>query len=149
MRRPAAVALFVSLLLATSWAAALDFVAVGERSAILYEADSLKSKKLFVVSRYMPLEQVIVRGEWVKVRDSGGSMAWIEKRALSSKRYVMVTAASASVHQAPEQNSPVAFTAAQNVALEWLGSAGGGWSRVRHPDGSTGFLRSSSVWGDE
>lgn len=149
MRRPAAVALFFSLLLATSWAAALDFVAVGERSAILYEADSLKSKKLFVVSRYMPLERVIVRGGWVKVRDNSGTLAWIEKRALSSKRYVMVTAASASVHQAPDQNSAVVFTALQNVALEWLGQAGGGWSKVRHADGSTGFLRSSLVWGDE
>lgn len=149
MRYIAAIALFASLLLTATRAVALDFVAVGERSAILYEADSLKSKKLFVISRYMPLEQVIVREEWVKVRDHSGTLAWIEKRELRSKRYVMVTATSASVHQAAEQGSPVVFMAAQNVALEWLGKGAGGWSKVRHADGLVGYVRSSSVWGDE
>ncbi len=138
-----------TLLVAAKSAYALDYVSVADSSAILYEADSLKSRKLYVVNRYMPLEQVITAENWVKVRDNAGSLAWIEKRALSSKRYVMVTVAKASVRQSPEQNAAVVFQVAQNVAVEWLAASGGGWTKVRHQDGATGYVRATEVWGDE
>jgi 23S rRNA U2552 (ribose-2'-O)-methylase RlmE/FtsJ len=35
----------------------------------------------------------------------------------------------------------------QNVALELLGVAPGGWLQVRHPDGANGYLRANLVWG--
>lgn len=137
------------LLGATQTVYALDYVSVESSSAALYKTDSLASAKLYVVSRYMPLEKVISSGNWVKVRDMAGSMAWVEKRELSSKRYVVVTTAQASVRQAPDSKASVAFMVEQNVALEWLGAGGGGWSKVRHLDGSTGYVRSAEVWGDE
>lgn len=140
---------FAMLLGAAQSAYALDYVSVESSSATLYKTDSLKSPKLYVVSRYMPLEKVINSGNWVKVRDMAGSMAWVEKRELSSKRYVVVTATQASVRQAPDSKSSVVFLVAQNVALEWLGAGGGGWSKVRHLDGSAGYVRSAEVWGDE
>lgn len=150
MKHPLALsALFAVLLSVAQAASALDYVSVESSSAILYQADSLHSRKLYVVSRYMPLERVISSASWVKVRDHAGTMAWVEKSALSSKRYVMITVAQASVRQSPEQSSAVAFQAAQHVALEWLGNAGGGWSKVRHQDGSAGYVKSSEVWGDE
>src|SRR4030066_1247876 len=46
---------------------AADYVSVGESSAILYDAPSLKAKKLFVVNRYMPFEQVVTLYIWVEV----------------------------------------------------------------------------------
>lgn len=150
MKRTAALlALFGVLLVAAQGAYALDYVSVEAGSATLYEADSLKSRKLYVVSRYMPLERVISAENWVKVRDHAGSLAWIEKRVLSSKRYVMVTVAQATVRQAPEQSAAVAFQVVQNVALEWLAASGGGWTKVRHLDGSTGYVRATEIWGDE
>ena len=60
----------------------------------------------------------------------------------------MVTAPSAEARQRPEDGAPVAFVAAQNVALELLEVAPGGWLRVRHADGATGYLRAALVWGD-
>lgn len=150
MKRLATVSgLLAVLLVAAPGAHALDYVSVDSSSAIMYQADSLNSRKLYVVSRYMPLEKVVNNGNWIKVRDSSGSMGWVEKRVLSSKRYVMVTAERASVRQAPDAGSAVVFQVVQNVALEWLGAGGGGWARVRHQDGSTGFIRSTEVWGDE
>ncbi len=148
-RIAALAALSGALLLAAGGAHALDYVSVADRSATLYEADSLTSTKLYVVSRYTPLEQILTSGDWVKVRDRAGTLAWIEKRALSSKRYVIVTAATATVRQAPEQKAAVVFQAAQNVALEWLAPSGGGWIKVRHEDGTAGYVRATEVWGDE
>lgn len=144
MRRLAA----LSLLLAASTAAhAFDFVSVAE-PAILYDANSLKAKKLFVATRYLPLEQVVVLDSWVKVRDNSGKMYWIEKRQLSSKRYVMVAVPSANVLRSPDEGADAMFKATQQLGLEWLGNTGNGWVKVRHSGGTVGYLKSDDVWGD-
>ena len=128
---------------------ALEYVSVGDKSAILYNANSLKAKKLFVISRYTPLEKVVNLGAWIKVRDSAGTMAWVERKAVSDTRYVVVTAALGTVRQAPEYNAPVIFQLSKNVVVESLGVNGGGWLKIRHNDGSMGFMRSVEVWGAE
>lgn len=136
------------MLLAVSPAAiAFDFVSVAE-PAILYDANSLKAKKMFVATRYLPLEQVVMLESWVKVRDVSGKLFWIEKRQVSNKRYVMVTVPLTSVRSSPEDNAEVVFKATQQLALEWLDNTGSGWVKVRHADGSAGYLKSTDVWGD-
>ena len=60
------------LLCGANAAYAVDYVSVGESSAVLYDAPSLKAKNLFVVNRYMPFEQVVTLDNWVKVRDRSG-----------------------------------------------------------------------------
>ncbi len=136
------------LLLGVSCVAhAFDFVSVSE-PAILYDANSLKAKKQFVATRYLPLEQVVVLDNWVKVRDVSGKLFWIEKRQLSSKRYVMVVTPMSVVRRSADDNAEIIFQAAQNLGLEWLGNTGNGWVKVRHADGNAGYLHSSDVWGD-
>lgn len=143
----AVIVLCAALSAAAVPAHALDYVSVADGSAILYDAPSLKAKKIFVVSRYLPLEQVVSLDSWVKVRDSSGSLSWIEKRALSSKRFVVVTAELAAMRQAPEERAAVVLQAHQQVALELLENTGGGWLKVRHQDGVTGYVRATDVWG--
>ena len=140
--------LIVAVLAAMSSADAVDYVSVEDSAAILYDAPSLKAKKIFVVSRYLPLEQVVNLDNWVKVRDGSGGLAWIEKRALSSKRFVVVTSALATIRQAPEGKAAVVAQAKQHVALEWLESTGTGWAKVRSLDGVTGYARTTDVWGE-
>lgn len=137
------------LFFAAHSAHALEYVSVEDKSAILYDANSVQAKKLFVISRYTPLEKVVNLGGWIKVRDSSGTMAWIERRAVSDTRYVVVTVPLATVRQAPEFNAPVLFQLMQNVAVESLGVNGGGWLKIRHRDGSSGYMRSVEVWGAE
>lgn len=141
-------ALAVALLLAAGAAAqAADFLSVKENAAVLYDAPSREAKPLFVVSRHYPLEVIVNLEAWVKVRDHAGALSWIERKLLTDQRMVVVVAPSAEARQRPEEGAPLAFIAAQNVALELLGVAPGGWLRVRHPDGADGYLRASFVWG--
>ncbi len=135
------------LLVASQAALAFDFVSVAE-PAILYDANSLKAKKLFVATRYLPLEQVVVLDNWVKVRDNTGKLFWIEKRQLSGKRYVIVTSPMAVVRRSPEDKGEALFKAGAQLGLEWLGNTGSGWVKVRHEDGTTGYLKSNEVWGN-
>lgn len=143
MNRFFLVALFIA-----SGARAAEFRSVQDNAAVLYDAPSRAATPLYVVSRNYPLEVIVNLEAWVKVRDHAGALAWIEKKSLGDKRMVLVTSPSAEVRQRPEDSAPLAYNAAQNVALELLEVAPNGWLRVRHADGATGFLRGASVWGD-
>lgn len=140
--------LMAMLLGCASLAHAVDFVSVRDASAILYDGPSIKAKKLFVVNRYMPFEQVVTLNSWVKVRDRSGGLYWIEKRALSNERYVYALNPLVDVRAEPDQKSARVFQVRQQIALEMLGSTGTGWIKVRHRDGNNGYVRGTDVWGE-
>ena len=141
-------ALAAALLLCAGAAAqAAEYLSVRENAAVLYDAPSREAKALYLVSRHYPLEVIVNLDVWVKVRDHAGALSWIERKLLTDQRMVVVTAPSAEARQRPEESAPLAFVAAQNVALELLGAAPGGWLRVRHADGADGYLRANLVWG--
>jgi SH3-like domain-containing protein len=81
------------------------------------------------------------------VRDAEGGLAWIEKKYLSDRRSVIVIADRAEVRQKAEEGAPLVFEAEKSVALEYLETAPGGWIKVRHRDGSSGFVRANQIWG--
>jgi SH3-like domain-containing protein len=139
-----------ALALAAFASAALagDYRTVGEEGAVLYDAPSRQATALFVVSKGYPLEVVSQTEAWLKVRDHAGALSWVERKRLGATRMVVVTAPSAEARQRPEDAAPVAFVAAQDVALEYLEAAPGGWVHVRHADGADGYLRAAAVWGD-
>lgn len=148
MRFPSALA-YASLALAYSVNAA-DFHSTSE-PAVVYDAPSVKAKPLYVLGRDVPLEVIVNVEGWLKVRDAGGGVAWIEKKSVAEKRMLMVRAASADVVANPDPNASVVFKAEQNVLLELVDPAYAtstpGWAKVRHRDGQTGFVRISQVWG--
>lgn len=131
-----------------SSAAAGEFRSLAENGTLMYDAPSVRAKKLFVASRYYPVEVVINIDAWVKVRDQAGDLTWVEKKALSDKRTVVVTAAFADVRQSPSDQAAVVFQAQQGIALDVTDAqAGGGWLKVRHADGQAGYLKIGQIWG--
>ena len=118
-----------------------------ETATVLYDAPSQKGSKLFVIKRDTPVEIVVTLEGWSKVRDAEGTLTWIEKKYLSDKRSVIVTDDRAEVRKKPEEGSPLVFEAEKNVALEYLETAAGGWIKVRHRDGQSGFVRANQIWG--
>lgn len=116
-------------------------------ATVLYDAPSVKGRKLFVIKAETPVEVVVNLEGWSKVRDCEGGLAWLEKKFLADRRSVIVTVPQADVLQKPEEGASVAFTVVKNVSLEYLGQGAGPWVNVRHRDGSTGFIRTNQVWG--
>ena len=137
-----------SLFCGLNVAHAVDFVSVRESSAILYDAPSINAKKLFVVNRYMPFEQVVTLSSWVKVRDRSGGLYWVEKRVLSNERYVFALLPVVDVRAAPDFGSKRVFQVYQQIALQVIEPTGAGWLKVRHLDGDVGYVRGTEVWGD-
>jgi len=137
------------LMLASVASHAVDFKSVGAAPVILYDAPSPKGGKLYVAPRGMPLEVVLSYGEWVKVRDASGEMAWTEAKGLSPKRTLVARAANLKVRASPDDSSSAVLLLDKGVLLELSEPAGAtaGWIKVRHKDGQTGYVKTSEVWG--
>lgn len=125
---------------------ALDYRSVGEPRIVLYDAPSAKGKKLFIATQYYPVEVIVDLGEWVKVRDKSGGLAWVESRQLASRRTV-VALERIDVREAADAASPVVFRVERDVALELVEAGKSGWAKVRHADGATGYILANQVWG--
>ncbi len=144
------VSAFVFLLLSASAASVLaaDFKSVGADPLVMYNAPSDRGRKVFVAPRGMPVEVVLNQDGWSKVRDAGGDLSWLDSKGLTSKRMVVVTAASAKMHATAADASAVVATIDKNVLLELATPAAAGWVKVRHQDGTGGFVKTSEVWGE-
>lgn len=146
MARSLSLALIAGALLIAAPAFALDYRSVTE-PAVLLDGPSAKAKKLFIVARGTPVELVLERGAWSKVRDDKGNLAWIESKALSTQRTVMVKVDKAQVRVQADEKSALVFEAEKDVVLDWVEAGPAGWVKVKHRDGQTGFVRVGQVWG--
>lgn len=148
MKTARLILLSAALLGAANGAHALEFRSVGAAPAVLYDAPSVKGRKVFVAPRGMPVELVLTYGTWTKVRDAVGDLAWVESKMLSPRRNVVVNAASARVREAAADSSALVFTADKGVLLELVDAPAAGWAKVRHRDGQSGFVRAGEIWGE-
>ncbi|APV48424.1 hypothetical protein BWI17_01215 [Betaproteobacteria bacterium GR16-43] len=128
-------------------ALAAEFRTIGEAPAVLYDAPSVKSDRVFVASRFYPLEVLVKLDAWTKVRDANGEVAWVENRLLGDRRTVLVTVPLADVRATPSVQAPLVFEAYKQVLLEVLEAPASDWVKVRHRDGQQGFIRVAHVWG--
>lgn len=127
---------------------AVEFKSVGAAPAVLYDAPSERGRRVFVAPRGMPVEVVLTYNDWSKVRDAEGDLSWVESKALSPARTVVVSVVKAHIHAAADGASQLVFAADKGVLLELLEPARSDWVKVRHSDGQSGYVRASEVWGD-
>ena len=147
----AAAALFVAVPLGAS---AADFRSTRDAATMLYDAPSARAKPLFVYGRDVPVESLVMVEGWTKVRDSSGTIGWMQSKSLAEKRMLIVRAPGADVHATPEDKSPLVFRADRDVLLELAepasspaATANPGWVKVRHRDGQSGYVRIAQVFG--
>jgi SH3-like domain-containing protein len=133
---------------------AAEFRTTAEQPTVLYDGPSAKAKPQFLYGRDVPVEIIVTLEGWAKVRDAGGTIGWIERKALSDKRMLVVRGSAADVRASAEDAAPVVFRAEPNVLLELAEAATSpattgtpGWVKVRHRDGATGFVRINNVFG--
>jgi len=135
------------LLAASASAAALEYRSVAVDAAVLYDAPSTQSKKLFILSQNYPVEIIVSLDRWIKVRDASGALAWVEISKLTPKRTLLITAPVAEIRGQPDEGAPLVFKAERDVALDLVEIVSGGWVKVKHRDGQSGFIPMKEVWG--
>lgn len=140
--------------LAPSLGVAADYRSTSEPATILYDAPSAKARPLFILGRDTPVEVIVPLESWIKVRDVGGSIGWVEKKALTDRRMLVVRVPLAEVRANPDDAAPLVFRAELQVLLEAAEAATSaattaapGWIKVRHRDGQVGYVRVGQVFG--
>jgi len=131
----------------SSAVSAAEFRSIAEPVAILYDAPSTKAKRLWLLGRGYPVQVAVSLEGWTKIADATGSLAWVENRVLSNTRTVLVRAASLNLRESASDSSPVVLGVARDVVLDLVEPPAGGWVRVRHRSGATGFVPVSQVFG--
>ena len=126
---------------------ALEFRALAEHGTVFYDAPSAQARKLFVGSRGMPLEVLIENRDWLRVRDQSGALAWVEKKALSDKRSVVVAINKAEVRVAADASPACCSWPRKACCFSCWKRARPAGSRSKHRDGAIGFIRIEEVWG--
>jgi|SRR5437667_4528577 len=145
-RRAIALGMLFTALGSPAWAG--DFRSTTEAATILYDAPSTKAQKVAVLGRDYPVEIIVNLDTWAKVRDATGALAWLEKKALSEKRTLIVRAPLAEVVGSPDPGAVVVFKAELGVLLDLVDATPvNGMVSVRHRDGQAGFVRVAQVWG--
>ena len=81
------------------------------------------------------------------MRDAEGTLAWIEARHLAERRTLVVTAPRAELRQADKPEAPVVAELDKWVAVDFVEAAAPGWAKVKHRDGTSGYIRATQVWG--
>jgi SH3-like domain-containing protein len=143
-----------AFVLAPSLGVAADYRSTAEPATILYDAPSAKARPLFILGRDTPVEVIVPLESWIKVRDVGGSIGWVEKKALTDRRMLVVRVPLADVRANPDDAAPLVFRAELQVLLEAAEAATSaattaapGWIKVRHRDGQVGYVRVGQVFG--
>lgn len=125
------------------------FVTIGDKPAIMFDAPSTHTSKIFIINALSPLEVLAKLDKWTKVRDSENVVGWVETAALGDRRHVQVSAMSADIRAMPAATAALVFDAQRAVLLAVTGLATpDGWLPVKHRDGQSGFVRLTQVWGD-
>jgi SH3-like domain-containing protein len=125
-----------------------SFVSIGDRPAIMFDAPSIRTNKIFIINAHTPLEMLVKLDKLTKVRDVDGTVGWVENSALGERRHIQISAASADVRAAASASAALVFEAQRSVVLEVIGPAQDDWLPVKHRDGQTGFVRLTQIWGD-
>ena len=142
--------LVLCLVLMPVVALALDFRSVAVLKAVLYDAPSSAAKKVLLLSQNYPVEVGVNLGDWLKVRDAQGGLNWVDAKQLSNKHTVLVTASKAEIRLAADATSALVATVEKDVLLEAVDiKLNNGWLKVKHRDGVTGYILTSSTWGFE
>jgi SH3-like domain-containing protein len=127
---------------------AIEYRSVNVAAAVLWDGPSDKAKRVYVAPRGMPVEVVSTLNTWVKVKDFSGDVTWMAGNELSKTRTVVATIL-ATARVSAQDASPLAFQAERGVTLELLdaGQITGGYAKVKHKDGTIGFVKATEIWG--
>lgn len=139
--------LFLGLSLLATPSQALEFKSIGANPVIMYDAPSNRGGKLYVAPKGMPVEFIFASGAWSRVRDLSGDLSWVESSGLNARTHLVVRVSNAKIRASADDDANLVFSADKYVLLEAKDPPNGGWIKVRHRDGQSGYVRINEVWG--
>lgn len=101
--------------------------------------------KWVYVRRGWPVEVVEEYELWRQIRDTDGSIGWVHRNLISSRRTLIITGEVRAVYEDPDESSPVVLLAEPGVVGK-LEECDGRWCEIEIA-GLTGWLMANHFYG--
>lgn len=101
---------------------------------------------LWHVDRGYPLQVIGSQKDWYRVRDFEGDVGWVYKPLTGSTAHVVVKKPEIHVRSGPGTSYRIVAKAREGVVFRTLARQKG-WVKVRHRNGTTGWVARHLVWG--
>ena len=140
-----ALSLLVSLAVLVPAAIAGQYVSVKKDGVNVRSGPNTKEEILWEVFKSFPLEVLDKKGDWTQVADFEGDKGWIYTPLLSDEHTVIVKVNTANMRIGPGQNYEIVATVKYGVVFKPIGNDGD-WVKVKHADGTTGWIHKDLLW---
>lgn len=125
---------------------AADYVSVNKDGANVRSGPDIKKDLLWEVFKDFPLQVISRQKEWMQIKDFEGDQGWIFANLVSSKeKRVIVKANSVNMRSEPSKDAKSVATVKYGVVFTPLEKKGD-WLKVKHEDGTTGWISKTLVW---
>ncbi len=137
--------LLFSLFFAALSASAAEYVCINKDGVNIRSGPSTTSEILWEVFKDFPLEVLQRKGQWVQTVDFEGDKGWIYGPLLDKRKMVIVKANAANLRIGAGTNYEIVATVKYGVVFTPLEEKGD-WIKVKHQDGTTGWLYKKLLW---
>lgn len=135
--------LFIFALAAPCQAA--EYVSVNKDGANIRSGPDTTKDLLWEVYKDFPLQVIKRQKDWAQIKDFEGDQGWIFSNLISKEKRVIVKANSVNMRSEPKKDAKVVATVKYGVVFTPLEKKGE-WLKVKHEDGTSGWISRSLVW---
>ncbi|MGJ7543821.1 SH3 domain-containing protein [Variovorax sp. LT1R16] len=129
-----------------SMAHAREMVSVARGEVSMRSGPSTRSEVQWALSRGYPLQVISRRGNWLQVRDFENDRGWVPRSLTARTPYHVVQSRVANLRSTPGTKGRIVGKASRGEVLRTL-ERKGSWVKVRHGNGTTGWVAQDLVWG--
>ena len=147
-RLPALLLAFVLswVALPSAFAAERQMVSSAAKTLNMRTGPGQRYEAHWTVGKGYPFRVIGRKGDWLRVSDFENDKAWVYRPMTSKTPHHVVKAKVAVLRRSPSTRSPVVKRAVYGDVLRTL-ERRGGWVKVRHEGGGTGWVARRLVWG--
>jgi len=133
-------------------AAMAEMVSIAGEDINMRSGPGIQHEVLWKIGSGFPVDIVKSEGEWVQVKDFEGSIGWVNKKTTQKAPHMIVKANKGTTKQIDVRSEPnatkgkVVARANYGVVFKTLEKKGG-WVKVEHGQGVTGWVESGQLWG--
>lgn len=142
---PGLVTLAAVLLLMFPGVAMAEYVSVQRDKINIRSGPGTEHEVLWEVFRDFPLQITEHRGDWARIVDFENDQGWIYTPLLGNEKRVIVQVEVANLRGGPGTNYEVRATVRYGVVFEPI-ERRQDWIRLRHRDGTTGWISANLLW---
>jgi SH3-like domain-containing protein len=132
-------------LVAAPPAMAAEYASVAKDGVNLRSGPDTNKEILWEVFKGFPLQILSRQGQWAQVVDFEGDKGWIYTPLLAQQKTVIVKVNTANMRTGPGTNYETVATVKYGVVFQPL-EQNGEWIKVRHEDGTTGWVFEKLLW---